>query len=141
MDRAKAYVQSLRRHKEREVVVPSDVAGEGDVLDAENADGERPLGKWPTTITAEGCTDEYTDDPHAKHASENVQDGDDLSETLSGTCAHDPCEYDEDGFEGEPPGLFKVHGWRGRGNIGSQSGRRIRLQVAQNLCPEKSVCA
>ena len=82
-------------------MVPSDVAGEGDVLDAENADGERPLGKWATTITAEGCTDEYTDDPHAKHASENVQDGDDLSETLSGTCAHDPCEYDEDGFEGE----------------------------------------
>ena len=25
-----------------------------------------------------------------------MQDGDDLSETLSGTCAHDPCEYNEE---------------------------------------------
>ena len=37
-----------------------------------------------------------------KHASENVQgDDDDLSETLSDTVAHNPCEYDEDGFESE----------------------------------------
>ena len=86
-------------------MVSSDVAAESQVLgaeNAENADGELALEKWLATTMAEVCTDEYIDDPQAKRASEHVQGDDDLSETLSDTFAHDPCEYDEDGFEGEP---------------------------------------
>jgi len=64
----------------RKVVVPSGVAGEDGVLDAENADGEFPIEKWPATIEAEGCTDEYIDDSHAKRSSEDGQGDDDLSE-------------------------------------------------------------
>ena len=42
------------------------------------------------------------------------------SGTLPDTGAHDPCQYDEDGFEGEPivfraGGVFKFNGWRGVG--------------------------
>ena len=74
---------------EERVVVPSEVAGEDEVLDAQNADGELPLEKCQDS---RGCTDEYIDDPHTNHASANVQGYNNLSET-------DPCEYDEDGFE------------------------------------------
>ena len=74
----------MLRHKlsggglaKRNVVVPSDVPGEGEVLGAQNADGELPLEKWLATIIAAGCADEYIDDPHARHASDNVQGDDD----------------------------------------------------------------
>ena len=73
MEQATAGVQSLRCHKsrwaglaKRKVVLPRKVAGEDEVLDAENANGELPLEKWLATIIAEECTDEYIDDPHAK---------------------------------------------------------------------------
>ena len=95
LEQAAADVQSLRRHKlmraglaNRKVAVPSDVAGEDEVLHAENADGELPLEKWQASIIAEG---EQT----------NTGD-DDLSETLPDTFAHDPCEHDEHGSEKEP---------------------------------------
>jgi len=76
----------------RKVAVPSEVAGEDEVLDAGSADGELPLEKRLATLIAEGCADEYMNDPHAKHASENAHVDDDLSETLSDTF----------GFESEP---------------------------------------
>ena len=98
LEQATADVQSSGGCEEER----RDVAGENEVLDAEDADGELPLEKWRATIIAEECTHEYIDDPYAKHASEKVQGDDDLLETLSDTFAHDSCEYDEDGFEGEP---------------------------------------
>ena len=39
---------------------------------------------------------------HAQRASDHLQGGDKMSEILPDTGAHDPCQYHEDGFEGEP---------------------------------------
>ena len=93
LEQAAADVQSVHRHRlrvrlaKRQVVVPSGVTGEDDVvenrdphnaevspieLDVEAADGELPLKKGLATVIAEECADEFIDDPHAQHASETT---------------------------------------------------------------------